>query len=72
MLLEEPSMGLLPLLVKELFKTLDEINHAGTTMLLVEQNAHLALKYASRAYVLETGSVVLSGPGQEIAQNPRS
>jgi branched-chain amino acid transport system ATP-binding protein len=71
MLLDEPSMGLSPLLVKELFKTLDEINQAGTTMLLVEQNAHLALHYASRAYVLETGNVVLSGPAQEIAQNPQ-
>ena len=70
MLLDEPSMGLSPLLVKELFKTLYEINQAGTTMLLVEQNAHLALKYANRAYVLETGNVMLSGPAQVIAQNP--
>lgn len=70
MLLDEPSMGLSPLLVKELFKTLYEINQAGTTMLLVEQNAHLALKYATRAYVLETGNVMFSGPAQVIAQNP--
>lgn len=70
MLLDEPSMGLAPLLVKELFKTLYEINQTGTTMLLVEQNAHLALKYATRAYVLETGNVVLSGPATVIAQNP--
>jgi branched-chain amino acid transport system ATP-binding protein len=70
MLLDEPSMGLAPLLVKELFKTLYEINQTGTTMLLVEQNAHLALKYATRAYVLETGNVMLSGPAQAIAQNP--
>jgi branched-chain amino acid transport system ATP-binding protein len=71
MLLDEPSMGLSPLLVKELFKTLHEINQQGTTMLLVEQNAHLALQYANRAYVLETGNVVLSGPSQTIAQDPQ-
>ena len=70
MLLDEPSMGLSPLLVKSLFNTLYEINQAGTTMLLVEQNANLALKYATRAYVLETGNVVLSGTAEEIAQNP--
>lgn len=71
MLLDEPSMGLAPLLVQELFKTLYEINQAGTTMLLVEQNANLALKYAARAYVLETGNVMLSGPAEAIAQNPQ-
>lgn len=70
MLLDEPSMGLSPLLVKSLFNTLYEINRAGTTMLLVEQNANLALRYATRAYVLETGNVVLSGTAEEIAQNP--
>ena len=70
MLLDEPSMGLSPLLVKSLFNTLYEINQAGTTMLLVEQNANLALKYATRAYVLETGNVVLSGTAEEIARNP--
>jgi branched-chain amino acid transport system ATP-binding protein len=71
MLLDEPSMGLSPLLVKELFKTLHELNQEGTTMLLVEQNAHLALRYATRAYVLETGNVVLSGPAQAVAQDPQ-
>lgn len=70
MLLDEPSMGLAPVLVQGLFRTLVEINRSGTTLLLVEQNAHLALKYASRAYVLETGSIVVSGPASEIAQNP--
>jgi branched-chain amino acid transport system ATP-binding protein len=70
MLLDEPSMGLAPVLVQGLFKTLVEINQAGTTMLLVEQNANLALKYASRAYVIETGNIVLEGPAHEIAQNP--
>jgi branched-chain amino acid transport system ATP-binding protein len=70
MLLDEPSMGLAPVLVQSLFQTLVEINRAGTTILLVEQNANLALKHASRAYVLETGNIVLSGPAKEIAQNP--
>jgi len=70
MLLDEPSMGLAPVLVQGLFRTLAEINRAGTTMLLVEQNAHIALQHAHRAYVMETGSIVLSGPAQEIAQNP--
>lgn len=70
MLLDEPSMGLAPVLVQGLLRTLVEINQSGTTLLLVEQNAHLALKYASRAYVLETGSIVVSGLASEIAQNP--
>ena len=69
-LLDEPSMGLSPLLVQNLFKTLHEINQAGITLLLVEQNANLALKYASRAYVLETGNVVLQGSAAEIGRNP--
>jgi len=69
MLLDEPSMGLAPVLVQSLFRSLAEINRAGTTMLLVEQNANMALKYASRAYVLETGAIVLSGPAQEVGAN---
>ena len=69
-LLDEPSMGLAPVLVQTLFQSLAEINRMGTTMLLVEQNANMALKYASRAYVIETGNIVLSGPSSEIAQNP--
>jgi branched-chain amino acid transport system ATP-binding protein len=69
MLLDEPSMGLAPVLVQSLFRSLVEINQAGTTMLLVEQNAHMALKHATRAYVLETGTIVLSGPAVEIAKN---
>lgn len=69
MLLDEPSMGLAPVLVQGLFRTLVEINKTGTTMLLVEQNAHLALRHANRAYVLETGSIVLEGSAQDIAQN---
>ena len=70
MLLDEPSMGLSPVLVQSLFETLGEINRSGVTMLLVEQNANLALKYAHRAYVLETGRVVLSGPADTVAVDP--
>jgi branched-chain amino acid transport system ATP-binding protein len=69
MLLDEPSMGLAPVLVQSLFQTLVEINRSGTTMLLVEQNANLALKHANRAYVLATGEIVLTGPAQAIARN---
>jgi branched-chain amino acid transport system ATP-binding protein len=71
MLLDEPSMGLAPVLVRDIFRTLAEINQAGTTILLVEQNAYMALHIASRGYVLETGSVVLSGTGRELLGNPR-
>ncbi len=70
MLLDEPCMGLSPLLVANLFKTLHEINQAGTTMVLVEQNAKLALRYAGRADVLETGNVALQGTAEEIDRNP--
>lgn len=66
LLLDEPSMGLAPLLVKEIFNIIKEINAEGTTILLVEQNAMQALKIADKAYVLETGSIVLSGTGQEL------
>lgn len=71
MLLDEPSMGLSPLLVKEIFRTIREINARGTTILLVEQNAHMALKIAHRGYVLETGRVVLSGTAPELAADSR-
>ena len=67
LLLDEPSMGLAPLLVQEIFDIIVNINKAGTTVLLVEQNANIALQIANRAYVLETGSVVLSGPAAELA-----
>ncbi len=70
MLLDEPSMGLAPILVKELFENLAKINREGTTILLVEQNAHLALRYASKAYVLETGNITLSGSAEEVEKNP--
>jgi branched-chain amino acid transport system ATP-binding protein len=71
LLMDEPSMGLAPVLVDLIFDVIRELNQKeGTTILLVEQNAHMALKYASRAYVLETGRIVLTGPAAEIAQNP--
>lgn len=66
-LLDEPSMGLAPLLVKEIFSIIRDINHNGTTVLLVEQNAHMALQIAHRAYVLETGRIILHGNAQELA-----
>ncbi len=66
LLLDEPSMGLSPLLVKEIFAIIKEINKAGTTVFVVEQNAKMALEIASRAYVMETGKIVLSGTGEEL------
>lgn len=71
MLLDEPSMGLAPMLVQEIFNIIKEINQSGTTILLVEQNAHMALSIANRAYVLETGEVVLSGAAQDLANDPQ-
>lgn len=70
LLMDEPSMGLAPLLVKEIFNIIKEINAGGTTILLVEQNAMQALKIADHAYVLETGNIVLSGTGQELLSSP--
>lgn len=70
MLLDEPSMGLAPVLVRDIFETLKEINAQGTTILLVEQNANMALKLASRGYVLETGNIVLQGSSADLAANP--
>jgi branched-chain amino acid transport system ATP-binding protein len=63
-------MGLAPLLMMDMFKALEEINREGTTILLVEQNARLALKFASRGYVLETGKIVLQGPSEELLNDP--
>lgn len=68
-LMDEPSMGLAPLLVKEIFMIIKDINKNGTTILLVEQNAHMALSIAQRAYVLETGRVVLQGDAKELANS---
>jgi branched-chain amino acid transport system ATP-binding protein len=70
MLLDEPSMGLAPVLVRDIFDTIKEINAQGTTILLVEQNANMALKLASRGYVIETGNIVLEGRSAELAANP--
>ncbi|WP_242395914.1 ABC transporter ATP-binding protein [Anaeromyxobacter oryzisoli] len=69
LLLDEPSLGLSPLLVKNIFEIIREINRQGTTILLVEQNVYQSLRLASRAYVLETGRVVLSGTGAELLDN---
>jgi branched-chain amino acid transport system ATP-binding protein len=71
LLLDEPSMGLSPILVEEIFRIIVEINKQGTSILLVEQNAQMALSIAHRAYVLETGRIVLSGTAKEIADNPQ-
>lgn len=69
LLLDEPSMGLAPILIKEIFSIISDINAAGTTILLVEQNANMALKVAHRAYVLETGRVTVSGDADELASS---
>jgi len=71
LLLDEPSLGLAPLLVKQIFEIVGEINAQGTTVVLVEQNARQALRVAQRAYVLETGSVTLTGDARALAQDPR-
>jgi branched-chain amino acid transport system ATP-binding protein len=71
LLLDEPSLGLAPLLVRTIFDAIDAINKEGTTILLVEQNANAALKHSHRAYVLETGSIVMEGPSGEVASDPR-
>lgn len=71
MLLDEPSMGLAPLLVRDIFRVIRQANAEGTTILLVEQNAHMALEIAHRAYVLETGNIILEGPASEVAKNPK-
>ncbi|CAK7011213.1 ABC transporter ATP-binding protein [Phascolarctobacterium sp.] len=69
LLLDEPSMGLAPLLVKEIFNIIKEINESGTTVLLVEQNANMALSIADKAYVLETGRIALAGTAHELASS---
>lgn len=69
--LDEPSMGLAPLLVQQIFETILTINERGTTILLVEQNAHLALAIADRGYVLETGAIVLTGSAEDLSGNPQ-
>lgn len=69
LLMDEPSMGLAPLLVKEIFAIIKDINERGTTILLVEQNAHMALSIADQAYVIETGEIVLQGAAAELLQS---
>ncbi|MBI2435368.1 MAG: ABC transporter ATP-binding protein [Candidatus Hydrogenedentes bacterium] len=71
LLMDEPSMGIAPVLTAKIFDTIRELNQQGLTILLVEQNAHLALQLAQRAYVLETGQIVLEGPAQELLADPR-
>jgi len=71
LMLDEPSMGLSPILVERIFETIREINRSGTTILLVEQNAEKALQLASRAYVLESGTLVLEGPASDLLAHPR-
>lgn len=71
LLLDEPSMGLAPMLVRDIFSVLADINRAGTTLLLVEQNARMALRLASKACVLESGAIVLAGPAADLVNHPR-
>jgi branched-chain amino acid transport system ATP-binding protein len=71
LLLDEPSLGLAPLLVQSIFGAIDAINKEGTTILLVEQNANAALRHSHRAYVLETGTIVMEGPSERVAADPR-
>lgn len=68
LLLDEPSMGLSPLMAREIMRTLVEINRAGTTILIIEQNANMTLQFASRGYVLETGVITVSGTGKNFLQ----
>ena len=70
LMLDEPSMGLAPILVEQIFDIIRRLHEAGTTILLVEQNAQMALSVADRAYVLETGRITLSGTGKELAESP--
>jgi branched-chain amino acid transport system ATP-binding protein len=69
LLLDEPSMGLAPILVEQVFQSIQDIRGQGVTVLLVEQNAFMALQIADLGYVMETGEIVLSGPGTELAEN---
>jgi branched-chain amino acid transport system ATP-binding protein len=71
LLMDEPSMGLAPILVEEIFDTIEQINQEGVTILLVEQNAHMALSVAHRGYVLETGVIQLEGSAQELREDPQ-
>jgi branched-chain amino acid transport system ATP-binding protein len=70
LLLDEPSLGLAPIIVSRIFRIIEEINRQGTTILLVEQNAKAALRLASRAYVMESGRIVMQGPASDLANDP--
>jgi branched-chain amino acid transport system ATP-binding protein len=70
MLMDEPSMGLAPMLVAEIFRIIEDVNRSGTTILLVEQNANIALTIANRAFVMETGNIIMKGNAKELAVNP--
>ena len=70
LMMDEPSLGLAPLIIKDIFKIIQEINKQGMTILLIEQNANMALKVADVAYVLETGRITMSGTGKELLENP--
>ena len=70
LMLDEPSMGLAPLLMYDMFRTLKELNAEGMTILLIEQNANLALRFAHRGYVLDTGEIVASGPSEQLLSDP--
>jgi branched-chain amino acid transport system ATP-binding protein len=71
LLLDEPSMGLAPVLVERIFQVIEEINKQGTTILLVEQNANVALEIATRGYVLETGTIVNAAPAEKLREDPK-
>lgn len=71
LMMDEPSLGLAPIIVQDIFKIIKEINRQGVTILLIEQNANMALKIADYAYVLETGSITMSGSGQELLTDER-
>ena len=71
LMLDEPSMGLAPILVEQIFDIIKELHRAGTTILLVEQNAQVALSIADRAYVLETGTISMSGNAKDLLSDPR-
>jgi len=71
LMLDEPSLGLAPLLVEQVFQVIQEVNHQGVTILLVEQNVNHALAIAKRAYILETGKVVKAGHGQDLLNDPQ-
>ncbi len=71
LLLDEPSMGVAPILVQKIFETIKSLNQSGMTVFLIEQNAHLALQIAHRAYVMETGKIVLEGKGGDLLEDPR-